>query len=279
MMRWRILPVALAVLLIRTPAPATAGDRKMELKLDGSNPRLLATKFDAYGYLNNSIRPEKDGLRLILPARGEGVTQTGVYSYFAVAGDCEVIVTYQFINVPFPKAGYGCGLGLALDLAAGRGRGDIQRVNRVGDASGYLVHAEVSGQPPAADRFLPTLAAWGRLGLRRVNKELIFLAADEGAELQEIERRPFAAETIRAVRLFADAGGSPTAVEVRFKLLEIHADEITGGVTERDAATSAWWWLLLLIPGAAVAGGLFWLWRRRHAADQDEVADNCARTS
>jgi hypothetical protein len=265
-----LLAALLAVLLIRAPAPVAAGDMKMELKLDGSNPRLLATKFDSYGYLNNSIRPEKDGFRLILPARVEGVTQTGVYSYFAVAGDCEVTLTYQFINVQTPKTGYGCGMGLAFDLPDGHGRGDLQRVNRVGGESGYLVHTEVTGDKAAEDRFIPTKATWGRLGLRRTKRELIFLAADEGAEFQEIDRRPFTEETVRAVRMFADPGGSPTAVEVRFKLVEIHADEITGGVADRDMTTSGWWWLLLLIPGAGVAGLLFFLWRMRWRQSEDD---------
>ena len=173
-----LLAPMLGVLFLATPA--AAGDMKMELKLDGSNPRLLPTKFDSYGYLHNSIRPEKDGFRLILPARVEGITPTGLYSLFALSGDCEVTLTYQFLKVQFPKTGYGCGMGLAFDLPDGHGRGDIQRVNRVGDASGYLVHTEVSGQKAAEDHFIPTKATWGRLGLRRMKKELIFLAADEG---------------------------------------------------------------------------------------------------
>jgi hypothetical protein len=272
-MKHLLFPPALLAACLLAPA-VTAGDMKMELKLDGSNPRLLPTKFDSYGYLNNSIRPEKDGLRILLPGRVEGVTQTGIYSLFAVAGDCEVTLTYQFLKLPSPKSGYGCGMGLALDLPSGHGRGDIQRVNRVNDESGYLVHTEVSGLSAPGDRFISTEATWGRLGLRRINKELIFLAADEGTELKEIERRPFTEETIRAVRLFADAGGSQAAVEVRFKLIDIRAEEIAGGVTARDSATSPWWWLFLLIPVAGVAGGLFWLWRmfRRPSEDDEEAA-------
>jgi hypothetical protein len=267
------IPALLAVLLLCAPVPATAGDMKMELKADGSNPRIWQTRFGAYGYQNKSIIPEPDGIRFYLPARVEGITQTGVYSFFAMAGDCEATLTYQFIKVQPPKTGYGCGMGLAFDLPDGRGRGDIQRVNRVGDKSGYLLHTEGIGLKETEDRFIPTTATWGRLGLRRTKNELIFLAADEGAELEEIERRPFTEETIRAVRLFADPGGSPTSVDVRFKSVEMRAEEITGGVAERDVATSAWWWLLLLIPAAGVAVVLFWLWRTfwRKAEDEEPV--------
>ena len=71
-------------------------EMKQELKIDGSNLSVLQTMFGTYGYRPaQSVLQEKDGLRLALPANIGGVTQTGVYSYFALAGDCEVTLTYD----------------------------------------------------------------------------------------------------------------------------------------------------------------------------------------
>src|ERR1700722_9139732 len=128
-------PTALvAVLFVFASFPATAGEMKMDLHIDATNPRGVREKFAFYGYKTpQSIIPEAEGLRFVLPGV-KGTAQTGAYSYFRLAGDCEVILTYQFLpNMNPPKEGYGSGVGLSLDVGAGgKFRGDMQRVNRVG---------------------------------------------------------------------------------------------------------------------------------------------------
>jgi hypothetical protein len=259
-----------AVLVALAPSSSLAGEMNAALKIDLSNAQSLPTKFERYGSPNrDAIGAESDGLRIWLPERVEGLGQTGLYSYFALAGDCEVIIAYELLNVKPPQTGYGCGVGLAFDLASGGGRGDIQRVIRVGKESGFALHSDVAAKKKDADAFLPSTATRGRIGLRRVKKELIFLAADEADDLREIKRLPFTDATIRTVRLFADQGGSPTTVDVLIRHVEIRADEIAGGVAKHDVRTSAWWWLLTLIP---LGGGLL-LWqsrkRRQRLADDD----------
>lgn len=117
---------------------------------------------------------------------------------------------------------------------------------------------------------VPTKARQGRIGLRRVGKELIFLAADKPTDdLDEIGRLPFTERTVQAVRLFADPGGSPTVVDVRLRQITVRAEETTGGMPKSEVRASHWWWLLLALPVVAAALG-FWLWRRGRSRDGDD---------
>jgi hypothetical protein len=257
-----------AVLFAFAPSTGAAGEMKALLQIDCSNAPAMRTKFEKYGSKNpETISFDAQGARIWLPEGNDETGQTGFYSYVALAGDCEVIFTYRILEVQTPKTGYGCGVGLAFDLADNAGRGDLQRVIRVGNENGFAMHSGVAAKKKEADAFEPSTATAGRIGLRRVKKELIFLAADDGGELHEIKRLPFTDATIRTLRLFADKGGSSASINVLIRQVEIRAEEVTAGVVARDVRTSAWWWLLALIP---VAGLLIWRRRIRRQRSEDE---------
>jgi len=266
----RLAAAAAAALLALAPL-AAADEKQAEFKADGANPRLLSTRFGAYGYApRQTIFLEATGYRFRLPPVNNGAPQTGVYSYFALMGDCEVVVTYELVNVPAPAKGYGSGVGLALDAGEDVGRASIQRLQKPGEEGGYALQTNMGKGDAAKEEYrsLPAKARRGKLGLRRVGKELVFLTADTpDGDLQEVDRLPFTDHTIRAVRFFADTGGSPSSVEVRVKDVAIRAGQITGGMPQKVQATSGWWWLCLLIPPAG--GLLYWYWHaRRHRPEE-----------
>src|SRR5438105_1882802 len=91
--------IAVAALAWLCAATAAAADLKDELDC-GANPKLYDTHFPRYGYLPlKSIQREKQNMRFSLrPTGSKAVEQTGVYAYFAVAGDFEVSATYEVIN-------------------------------------------------------------------------------------------------------------------------------------------------------------------------------------
>jgi hypothetical protein len=256
------LPLTAMLLLSFLPTPSGAFVRGDELHLDPAHYSELRARFGSYGHRpRQSIFQEPSGFRFRLPE--QGVPQTGLYSYFALAGDCEVTLSYELLNVPLPRGGYGSGVGLAFDLA-GDGRGVIQRLIRPGEGNGYvlqIVPGEHDRDRKEVDRFVPAETTHGRIGLRRVKNELIFLKADTSdSSLQEIDRLPFTERTIRAVRVFADPGGSPTALDVRVSAIEIHAAEIASGVPRSEETGWSWGWLWPLV--VAVGGTLlFWVWR------------------
>jgi hypothetical protein len=237
---------------------------KDTVSVDADNPTVLRTVFGTYGYLpRQSILMAAGGVRFRLPAGVNKVPQTGIYSLFTLARDCEVTCKFELMNLPGPKTGYGCGLGLGLDLGEDDGRGTIQRMLRPKDTHVFILQTNIYGAHDKHEEVEKTAPAKGKrgwIGLRRVKKELIFLAADDWTgPPTEIERLPFGDRAIQAVRFYADSGGSPTAVDVRFLEIIIRADEITGAVPKSEQASSRWWlWLLL---GVSVSG-LGWLrWR------------------
>jgi hypothetical protein len=251
----------LAILALGSETP----EMRHELKVDPANFAILRARFGTYGYrARQTIFLDTSGLRFRLPGGVPGVGQTGLYSYFALAGDCEVTITYELLNVPPPRTGYGSGIGLAFDIEGGAGRGTIQRVFRVGDGSGCVLQTapvESGGGMKEVDRFVPATSRRGRIGLRRVKNQLIFLSADAPSDaLQEIDRLPFTDRTIRAVRVFADAGGSPTAVEIRVRQIDLRAEEIASGVPQSEPRQWRWAWLWAVVPAAGGAL-LFWAWR------------------
>src|SRR5438093_568167 len=156
----------------------TAAEMKKYVTIDRTNSQLLKGLFGSYGYQPaQCVLAEADGLRFWLPADVEGVAQTGIYSYFALAGDCEVTLTYELLKLQAPRGGYGSGLGLAFDAGDEVGRGAIQRVHKTAEGNGYVLQCSLvktRGQLKEEYRFVPAAAERGRIGLRRINKDLDF---------------------------------------------------------------------------------------------------------
>jgi expansin (peptidoglycan-binding protein) len=89
----------------------------------------------------------------------------------------------------------------------------------------------------------PTQAKTGRLMLKREAAEMICMVAEGSKDpLRELVRIPFTANTVKQARLYADAGGSETAVDVRLSQFRLRAEEIVGGFPKRDQPTNIPWW-------------------------------------
>ena len=246
---------------------------KAELKILQPKGKSLRTLFEAYGYqTQRSIHPYLNGVRFWIPSGVPDAAQTGLYSYFALAGDCEVILTYEILKLQTPQGGYGSGVGLAFDVEGDGGRAMIQRIDKGKEGSGYLLSSGLMGRDKKLAeeyKLVESKDLWGRMGIRRIKKELVFVATlTPGGEPEEIGRMPFTDRTIRPLRLFADPGGSPTAIDVRISQLDVRAEEITGGATVIGPKSySRWWWLAA--PLAGVMGYGVWRW---WTTDSDKTA-------
>jgi hypothetical protein len=267
MTRRQRLLLAAATLLVLAPA----AEMKDALKIDRRKPQPLQTLFGVYGYrARQTIVREADGYRIRLPAVAAGAAQTGVYSYFMLLGDCEVVVSYELIHLPASRQGYGVGVGVALDVGDEVGRGSLERLNKSPEGDGFAVQSQLwgtSGKKQDEYHFVPAKAKRGRLGLRRVKDELVYLAADTpDGPLEEIGRLPFVNRPVRAVRFYGDPGGSPTAIDVRVRGIEVRAEHIEEGAPPPGPRT----WAVWIGTGIVVAGGGlgFWIWRRRQTDDE-----------
>jgi hypothetical protein len=269
--RLRVGLATIAASLFLFVTTGDAGEMKAELKLLQPKGKPLRTLFEAYGYqTRRSINAAPNLLRFWLPGGVKETVQTGIYSYFALAGDCEVVLTYELLDLREPEGGYGSGVGVAFDVDGDEGRGMIQRVHKGKEGHGYLFSAGLKNRKKELKeeyKFVPTEGGWGRMGIRRIKKELVFLATEKpGADLSEIGRMPFTEQTIRPLRLFADPGNSPTWVDVRVSQIDVRAEEITGGVSVTGRKSFAWWWWLSAPVGAVMLYGVWRWWR----ADEEE---------
>jgi hypothetical protein len=273
----RALWAAAAVVVLASAA--VAGDMNTELTIDWTNKRLLKTQFGHYPpppYRGGEVVEfQPAGLRMFLPGRDPDVTQTGVYSLFALAGDGEVVVSFEILEIEQPRTGYGSSVGLAFDVEGSKDTwGCIQRVVKVRAAEGSGFTTQTNNlvgpdkKPQEDYQFVKAASAKGRLGLRRVKKDLTFLAVDSPTEdLQEIKTVPFPNKTIRPFRLFVDNGGSPTKVDVRVTKVVVRTEEKTANIPKIQPSDFNWWWLVLAVPVVLGGGALAWLWYVRRRSD------------
>ena len=205
------------------------------------------------------ISKDGNGVRFYLPAATRTIPQTGLYSYFSVAGDLEMAANYEILSMPKPEGGYGVTCGIVLDAADG-GSVALARGENAGKGSCYVatLGKMVDNEPKYESTYYPSTAKSGRLVLRRENKEVICLAADSPqGEPQELVRLPFGPGTVQKVRIIADLGGSHTSLDARINQIQIRAVEIAGGIPKHEPPREwSWWWWAGLGSMGVVAVGL-----------------------
>jgi hypothetical protein len=249
---------------------ARAGDLKAVMDFT-ANEKLLETRFGKYG---QHIVPDPGGVvRFSLPAQAGGAERAGLYSLFALAGDFEVLAEYTLIALPAPQGGYGAGLGVTVDTEGRDGSVTLARRYLPKKGSGYVVSRTLPGEGGKKQYKTEHWeerpgATQGRLVVRRKKAELTFLVADgPGEELRELCRVPFTAGTVRKLLVNADSGGSPTAVDVRVGGLVVRAEEVAGGIPQRESRGRGWW---LVLPAAGVVVALsvylYFVYRRKGLA-------------
>lgn len=224
----------------------------------GANVKYLKSHFGRYPPVAKAIEFEPQGVRFLLTTSTKEPKQTGLYSFFAVAGDFEISATYDWTPVVVPKDGYGvsCGIGIDTDTRTIHlERGNFPSIT----GSGYRItwtEMENGKKVYKNDAPVATKAKRGQLVLRRENKDVICLTADGTGDLVEQRRIPFTTETVRKVRFFADPGNAPTNMDARLTKIHLRAEEITTNTPLSEAGGWGWWitgGALLIL---AIAAGL-----------------------
>ena len=245
-----------------------AGEMKAEMDC-AADYKLLDTQFARYGHTPlKTILRDGPRVRIRLPALKNGVGQTGIYSYFVLAGDFEVLATYELIGFVTPAKGYGTTCGIGVDTEGPGGSVSLARGQQVKEKPGYIVTRGLpgeGGETKYETTHFPGQAKFGRLILRREKNELICLVGEGKKEPEEIQRIPFTLSTIKKVRIFADSGGSPEALDARLGNIKIRADEITGSIPKSDMPGGIGW---LVVAGLFVVAAIaYYVFRRRQVED------------
>src|SRR5262245_10117665 len=255
--------------LLMAAGASRGGEMKAELDAVADN-KILDARFARSGFEPlKSVSRDAHWVRFRMPANA--TEQTSLYSYFALAGDFEISVNYEQIAVAAPKKGYGASWGIATDVDAGKDSiiVSLARGFRSDGSTGYLVtrgvHSEEGRMHFKTDVY-PTTAKRGVLMMRREKDRIICLAANDlKSDVEELCKVPFSARTVNKVRLFADTGGSGTGLDARLGNLKIRAEEITGGIPQRDQAGSGWLMYLVLVLLIGTGGYLYY--RRKTRID------------
>jgi hypothetical protein len=250
--------LALAAFLL--PVLATdAGE--MKAKLDHTvKPKFLEKYFKDYGQGPEKMLHVESPVALFWcdPA-AKDAKQIGLYSYFTLTGDFEIAVNYEWKTTQEPKTGYGVSCGIAVE-AEGK-KVSLARGFQIGTGNAYLV-TEMVGKDYKTEPTTTDLKK-GMLVLRRKKAVITCLATGSDGSLEEIrDKIPFTAASVRKVRLFADPGGAPNALEAQLIDLRIQADEILSDIPEYERNSRLWWWLtaggLILVVAAGYYGYRRW---------------------
>lgn len=246
-------------------APQTEGPVTLDLV---TQPKLLTTHFARYGYQSNrTIHRDWGGVRIQLPPTEKKTEQTGVYSYFAMAGEFEVTAGFELFDIPEPGKGYGASVGIGIDSESPEGlQITLHRGNYPRRGSGFWLTVsrdkeskEESERKENQSRFFLGRGETGKLSLKRDKDEVVCLISDDfNAPLKEIDRVPFPHRTIRVFRAFADNGGTSEEVDGRIVGIKITADSVTGGIP--DPESSGWGWIVWIVGPIAlvILGGVWW---------------------
>jgi hypothetical protein len=237
-----------------------------------AKPRLLDTHFSRYGPVAaRNVSRDRNGVRIRLPASGRFASQSGLYSYFAVAGNFEMTVDYDLISLPAPKGGYGSAVGMSLDAEnIADGSLALWRGNHPQHGPAYWITRTTPGEngPVYETSYYPCTGRNGKIGFRREKDLVVCLAADSTRlEPRELAAIPFVSGPIRPIRMFADSGGSPTALDARLINFHLRGQEVTGGIPEIGNSSFAQLaWTLTGLAGIVGLSVLLWQLRVRSRA-------------
>lgn len=221
-------------------------------------------------------RQDGTGLRISLPASKAAPPQTGLKFNLVIERDFEITLAYDLAKVDRPTSGYGNGLGVFIQSDGPRKEaatlglllpvsGDLRLVaNRHSTADGGKRTHDTKGFPAGED------ARRGQFRLARRGKQLRLLAAtDKVPEFVEARAIDFGDEPVTLVRVTADTGGAPAAVEVVLKEIVIKTDSLTTDSQRLEKSSSAAMWVMggvVLLAGGCLVG--FLLWRRRRTPQE-----------
>jgi len=230
---------------------------------------------------DQAIRQESRGLLIALPAKRRDARAVGLAPKFRIAGDFEITIDYEILSADEPTSGNGVGVGIWAKLRSDddqtvalahliRPKQQASGAQQSKPAAGSKVRnefvstfscegADPEGKRDLKAKSLATDGHAGRLRLIRTGSELTFLAAEENAAFQELQRVNVSTDALMGLRLSANTSGAPCKLSLRLHDIRIRAGELPGAASpKKKSKVQLVVWLLAIV---VVGGGGFLLWR------------------
>jgi hypothetical protein len=221
---------SLLVLALLLPGQASGADFVHDFRRGNMPPRdrMVLNGMDSMV----EATPEDGGLRIkILANRGKA--GAGMQTKFSLTGDFEITASYEILSADKPTKGYGVGVYLTISPAAWKDkRAALARCWTVQGGSGFQPVIIISGPEPInKSGWEKSETMTGQLRLRREEAKLFYLV-NEGMEqpFREIFQCDYGKDDIDLVRLVANPGSSPAAIDIR--LLDVRMR--WGGLPNHD---------------------------------------------
>jgi Protein of unknown function (DUF1583) len=214
-----------------TPAPANARlavEFHQDFRGVAIDPRTIRR---VGGYSEQLVRPDRDGLRVRIPAGLKNPDATGVAPRCWVHGDFEISVSFTIVKADTPIRGYGVAATLwaqtdtPTDEAVTIERGIIPREGE------RFTSTRISGPPEARKydvRRAPAESRSGKLRMERMGSKVTTSFADGKSPFRALRTVELGTEDITLVRLAAETGVSDHAVEILLEDLTIRAEALPG---------------------------------------------------
>jgi len=170
------------------------------------------------------IKSEPDGLRITLPKDRKERDSLGVTLSTVVAGDFEITATIEIVHVDEPSpASFGAGVLMTADETARIGRLSRAKGEEVVIWDQWVGDAK---KPKLVGGLENSAVSPVRLRMKRTRNTLAYLWAPVGTgeDFQLIQENEFRSDEVKAIKVMAENGVPPTALDVRFLELRIVTD-------------------------------------------------------
>jgi hypothetical protein len=278
------------------------------------NPRMP----EGWGYQGpanaESVRFERDGLHIVLPAGWDGERPlTGIRTEFGAKGDFEITMSFEILQGPDPedsdRAGTRITLAAVKDTPTkGTAKSELATVARsVSSRTGHVFVNWARRSNPAAEKPIthykafPTTARAARLRLVRSGPTIFYLKAEGDEPFRALSKWNYGAEDLYCVQIVGATGSDKAMLDARVSDIRIRADALLGApvtgpapVTQPVAAdpgaapnmveniAERGWLLTALLVGLAIVavfsagGAVIWLLRQRQRAPEPLAASASA---
>jgi hypothetical protein len=267
--RWKRLArrIGLCLVLVVAAGPeAPPGEIRQDFRGGNFDPQLFRVMGpDAASH----IRTDAKGLRIRLPPEHGNKNPVGIKPTFNVGRDFEVTVWFELVNVDNPVGGHGAGVSIWIRMASPTNEAaTIARLVKPNGDQVFIANRGTTSEDGkrrfSGPRPVPSEARSGALRLARKGSTLFYyFAAGEGAAFRELYQAELGTENLEIIRIAADNGGSPTAVDVRLRAVSLRGDSLPGEAVRPDPPPRRWpLWLAAGLGVALAAAGGSWLWWR-----------------